>query len=119
MQTDFFVKPLLIAWSLAEITRYAFFVAKQVDIVPYPLLWLRYNAFIILYPLGTASEIGVSYRALPFMKEMVERTSFMTLRMPNSLNFAFDFYLVMVSCLFVYIPGMHCHGDGTVHRTYL
>ena len=53
------------------------------------------------------------------MKEMVERTSFMTLRMPNSLNFAFDFYLVMVSCLFVYIPGMHCHGDGTVHRTNL
>lgn len=36
---------------------------------PYVLLWLRYTAFIVLYPLGVASELTMVALAMPYIKE--------------------------------------------------
>lgn len=36
--------------------------------VPYPVLWARYTGFIVLYPLGVASELTLAYLALPTIK---------------------------------------------------
>jgi len=41
---------------------------EALGFVPYFLLWLRYTGFIVLYPLGVASELTVAYLALPTIK---------------------------------------------------
>lgn len=56
---------LLSAWALSEIIRYGFFAAKELKLVPYPLLWLRYTGFIVLYPIGVSSELAMLWFALP------------------------------------------------------
>lgn len=58
----------LTAWSVAEITRYAFYALKAVDRVPFILTWARYTFFILLYPTGVAGELLILYVAQPFMK---------------------------------------------------
>ncbi len=35
---------------------------------PYVLLWLRYTAFIVLYPLGVSSELAEVALALPTIR---------------------------------------------------
>ena len=47
------------AWSLAEIIRYRYYVNKSNKI----LVWLRYNAFIVLYPIGILTgEMPLIYK---------------------------------------------------------
>lgn len=57
---------LIVAWSITECIRYAFFVWKEAvsERVPAWLTWLRYNTFFVLYPLGIASECWLVYCAL-------------------------------------------------------
>lgn len=55
---------LIFAWSVTEMIRYSFYAAKLYGGVPPGLLWLRYLAFIVLYPLGLASEPMVVYHTL-------------------------------------------------------
>jgi hypothetical protein len=44
---------LLFCWCCSEVLRYSFYALKEVGVeVPKPLVWLRYSAFIVLYPLG-------------------------------------------------------------------
>lgn len=63
-----------IAWSLSEVIRYYYYaqhlISQQTQIkgqtpnkVSPLLLWLRYNAFIILYPLGITSELIMIWSA--------------------------------------------------------
>lgn len=55
---------LTVAWATSDIIRYVFFAWKQLGSVPSWLLWARYLAFLVLYPLGLASEPVVVYRTL-------------------------------------------------------
>ena len=55
---------MLIAWSTTEVIRYTFFALKQFDAVPGALNWLRYSAFLVLYPVGISSEVAMIVRAL-------------------------------------------------------
>ncbi|KAL8523661.1 hypothetical protein ACS0TY_013582 [Phlomoides rotata] len=66
------------------------------------LLWLRYSTFIILYPTGITSEVGLIYNALPYMREYGKYR----IRMPNKLNFGFDYYYNALLTLGVYVPGI-------------
>ncbi|KAL2164361.1 hypothetical protein VTH06DRAFT_3577 [Thermothelomyces fergusii] len=59
-----FYSSMLIAWSLSEIIRYSYFALKQVDAVPAWLHWLRYSAFLVLYPVGISSEVAMTLQAL-------------------------------------------------------
>lgn len=68
---------------------------------PYPLLWLRYTTFIVLYPLGVASELTMVYLALPYIRD----TRKWSIQLPNTLNFGFDYYYFCLFALVVYVPG--------------
>ena len=70
--------------------------------MPYPLLWLRYSTFVILYPLGVASEMTMVYLAMPTIRK--ERP--LSFSMPNSINFAFDYYWFCWLAIACYVPGL-------------
>lgn len=88
------------AWSISEITRYAFYLCSLLDNVPYLLLWCRYTFFLLLYPLGVGGELMVIVSALPGIR--VSRP--FTITMPNRFNFSFDFYYLMIFILLIYVP---------------
>ena len=55
---------MILSWSLVEVPRYAFYVAALVTgdatkKTPFPLFWLRYSLFAILYPTGICGELTV------------------------------------------------------------
>ncbi|KAI5965006.1 hypothetical protein KGF57_000799 [Candida theae] len=55
---------LTLAWSITEIIRYGFYVLKLGKFpVPYFVLWLRYSAFFVLYPLGLVCESATVYNS--------------------------------------------------------
>ena len=120
---------LLICWSVTEVLRYGFYACKvtiscvllylhiepvgtrgaevwahvqELGTMPYPLLWLRYSTFVPLYPLGVASEMTMVYLAMPHIKAARP----LSVSMPNSLNFGFDYYIVCWLAIACYIPGL-------------
>lgn len=57
---------MLLAWSITEVVRYSYFVFNLSGVgVPRLWTWLRYNTFLVLYPLGVASECWLVYSAIP------------------------------------------------------
>ncbi|WBW72769.1 3-hydroxyacyl-CoA dehydratase involved in very long-chain fatty acid elongation Phs1 [Schizosaccharomyces osmophilus] len=48
---------MILAWSITEVIRYAFYACNLAGSVPKLLLWLRYNTFLVLYPIGAGSEL--------------------------------------------------------------
>lgn len=71
--------------------------------VPYVMLWLRYTGFIVLYPIGVASELTMVYLALSLAPKKLARLS---ITMPNPLNMAFDYYVVCLVIVATYVPGL-------------
>lgn len=56
---------MVLAWSAADVIRYLYFATRLVGGHQYQnLIWLRYSAFYVLYPIGIASEIGVVSHAV-------------------------------------------------------
>ncbi|RXH74079.1 hypothetical protein DVH24_021259 [Malus domestica] len=112
---------LVISWSITEasvirspfLALFALFcvcicikvllLKEALGFAPSWLLWLRYSTFILLYPTGITSEVGVIYIALPHMKNS-EKYS---IRMPNKWNFCFDYFYAAIVALGIYVPGMH------------
>ncbi|KAJ6791056.1 putative very-long-chain (3R)-3-hydroxyacyl-CoA dehydratase PASTICCINO 2A [Iris pallida] len=96
------VSSLVISWSITEIIRYSFFGVKETfGSAPSWLLWLRYSTFLILYPSGITSEVGLIYAALPYIKASEKYC----VRMPNTWNFSFDYFYVAIIALAIYVPG--------------
>lgn len=55
---------MLIAWSVTEVIRYSYFAINlSTGSVPAIWMWLRYNTFFILYPLGISSECWLVWLA--------------------------------------------------------
>ncbi|KAK0711355.1 tyrosine phosphatase-like protein [Lasiosphaeris hirsuta] len=54
---------MLGAWATTEVIRYTYFALKQFEAVPGWLHWLRYSAFLVLYPVGISSEVAMLLRA--------------------------------------------------------
>ncbi|KAM9989090.1 hypothetical protein ACTFIY_005124 [Dictyostelium cf. discoideum] len=101
-QNHFFLSLMLMSWSITEVIRYSFYALSILKIDSYILGWLRYTTFIILYPTGVTGETGTIWTSLEFVKN----TKFMTLTMPNSLNFAFDFHNILICSLGFYVVGL-------------
>ncbi|XP_008788077.1 very-long-chain (3R)-3-hydroxyacyl-CoA dehydratase 2 [Phoenix dactylifera] len=58
------------AWSITEVIRYSHYALSCTGTCPLWLTYLRYTAFILLYPIGVApGEMWLMYQALPFIKE--------------------------------------------------
>eukprot|EP00798_Chlamydomonas_sp_ICE-L_P013857 gene13856-19780_t len=88
LELDLFT--LLMAWSLSEVVRYSFFALKEAGSVPYASLWLRYSSFIVLYPIGVASELAMVWLGLPTIRD----SKMWSYPMPNMLNISFDYYVI-------------------------
>ncbi|KAF8588637.1 PTPLA-domain-containing protein [Ramaria rubella] len=59
---------MLLAWSMTEVIRYSFYAVNRLGLEPKWLLWLRYNTFYVLYPLGAGSEAALIFSTLPSHK---------------------------------------------------
>jgi hypothetical protein len=63
-QHQFGAGMMILSWALVEVPRYAFYVAAIITGdatkgTPYPLFWLRYSLFAVLYPTGITGELTV------------------------------------------------------------
>jgi very-long-chain (3R)-3-hydroxyacyl-CoA dehydratase len=99
------VLPLFLAWSGADVARYAWYATSLAlpPGTPPPswLTWLRYSAFIPLYPLGIfAGEMPLISAGLPY----IEAARLHSVTMPNPLNIAFDYATFCRLGLYVLLP---------------
>lgn len=63
----FFWQLFNICWSVTEVVRYSYYAVNTAGLNIFPLTWLRYSTFLLLYPLGITGELGTVYKALPEM----------------------------------------------------
>ncbi|XP_065912935.1 very-long-chain (3R)-3-hydroxyacyl-CoA dehydratase 3-like isoform X3 [Dysidea avara] len=56
IQTNRVVTILFVCWSSIEVIRYPFYILALLNREIYMLTWLRYTAWIVLYPAGLATE---------------------------------------------------------------
>lgn len=84
---------LIFAHGVTEVIRYGFFVYKEGigEKVPGWLLWLRYNTFFVLYPLGISAECWLIYLAIDPAK---------TSSIPS-------YDLLLKTVLLIYVPGSY------------
>eukprot|EP00439_Symbiodinium_sp_Y106_P022823 s330_g2.t2 len=61
------------AWCITEVVRYTYYALNTFGVQVFPLTWLRYSTFLILYPLGVTGELGTVYSALPEMTDMAAK----------------------------------------------
>lgn len=54
------------AWCIAEIIRYAYYVSQLFQKENKIIVWLRYSAFIICYPIGVACEFFIIYNVFKY-----------------------------------------------------
>jgi hypothetical protein len=67
-QTQWGAGLMILSWSTVEIFRYMFYASALVTgdatkKTPYPLFWLRYSLFAVLYPTGITGELSVFFQA--------------------------------------------------------
>ncbi|KAM5577055.1 hypothetical protein ABKV19_007746 [Rosa sericea] len=107
-QSHVLVSSLVISWSITEIIRYSFYGMKEtLGFAPSWLQWLRYSTFMLLYPIGITSEVGLIYLAMPHIKNSEKYC----IRMPNKWNFSFDYICAAIVALGFYVPGSpHMYG---------
>ena len=100
-QTSIFTLLAITSWSMVEIPRYLFYALSLWDACPYPLIWLRYSLFAILYPTGITGELGCMYMA--YKSEEIKKYDFFILDTNPIVyvNLAFITLLVVLT----YIPG--------------
>lgn len=64
------------SWATVEVPRYLFYAFNLwMPNVPYPLFFLRYNLFMVLYPSGISGEILQIYTSLAFLTPLCYKLS--------------------------------------------
>ncbi|XP_047942067.1 very-long-chain (3R)-3-hydroxyacyl-CoA dehydratase 2 [Salvia hispanica] len=59
-----------VAWAVSEVIRYSHYALYCIGSSPKWITLIRYNAFIVLYPIGVfPGEMWLMYQALPFIKK--------------------------------------------------
>ena len=79
---------MLLAWSVTEVIRYSYFGMNVAASPPDSLVWLRYNTFFVLYPMGIMSEVWLIISATGPAGEVSEL-------------FAWALYAILA----IYVPG--------------
>ena len=101
MQNKPFVCFLFLVYVAIEVIRYPFY-ALAARKRAYPLLtWLRYNAWIPLYPLGLFLEGVILLRSIPLYLQ----SAAYSVRLPNPANFAFELAYANGVVLGLLMPG--------------
>jgi very-long-chain (3R)-3-hydroxyacyl-CoA dehydratase len=62
---------MVLAWSVTEVVRYAYYCLNLCGRVLYPVLWARYTFFWVLYPIGAGSEWIIVATGLRVLEERV------------------------------------------------
>ncbi|CAL1525936.1 unnamed protein product [Lymnaea stagnalis] len=84
---------LFFVWTFVEVIRYPFYMFQLVNFEIKYLTWLRYNIWIVLYPLGIVIEATIVFQSIGYFSE----TGFFSVALPNCSNFAFYFpYFLMM-----------------------
>ncbi|KAH6822025.1 Protein-tyrosine phosphatase-like [Perilla frutescens var. hirtella] len=82
-----------VAWSMSEVIRYSHYALYCLGSSPNWITLIRYNAFVVLYPIGVfTGEIWLMYQALPF----IEKENLYADSLP------FSYYKFIVVLLFCY-----------------
>ena len=98
------VKTLCIAWGITEVVRYLFYFFKLLSPKSGPpkvLVWLRYSLFLVLYPLGVASELALAYASIGPLGKSKKLD---VLRMPNAMNVSLHGPTLMRVFMSCYMP---------------
>ncbi|XP_310375.5 very-long-chain (3R)-3-hydroxyacyl-CoA dehydratase hpo-8 [Anopheles gambiae] len=90
----------ILAWSVTEIIRYAYYALNLIDAVPQLLIFLRYTTFIVLYPTGVTGELLCFFWA----QSHVANTKQWSIEMPNTYNFTFSYLYFLWAVMLLYIP---------------
>lgn len=87
---------LFLVWSLIEIFRYPYYALSVLGMEAKTLTWLRYTAWIPLYPMGFTCEATVLWLSIPHFRESGD----FQLELPNAYNISFDFvaFIWIVLC---------------------
>ncbi|CAN3371404.1 hypothetical protein DIURU_005124 [Diutina rugosa] len=59
-------RAMIFAWGITEVIRYTYYLVKRGT-------WLRYSAFIVLYPLGLISEATIAWSVLPHVTHWFQK----------------------------------------------
>ncbi|KAL3866662.1 hypothetical protein ACJMK2_043944 [Sinanodonta woodiana] len=90
---------LFLTWSAVELIRYPFYMLSSVGMDVKIVTWLRYSAWVVLYPLGFLFEGTLVIMAIPLFEE----TGRFNLQLPNEANMSFNFswflhlYLILLA----------------------
>lgn len=58
---------IVVSWAIVEIVRYSFYASNLVTgTTPFPLFWLRYSLFMVLYPTGITGEVVQLLVSMPY-----------------------------------------------------
>jgi hypothetical protein len=80
-----------VAFAVAEPIRYPYYLLKTIEMENTPLGIffgnLRYNAFIIFYPLGAYGDLMTGV----YSGNTIKKLGYYSIMMPNSFNFQFDY----------------------------
>lgn len=94
---------LIFVWSLIENIRYPYYFLQLFNTEIAFLSWLRYNAWIICYPIGWTCEMIICCKNVT----MIEESGKWSMQMPNPINFSLDFALALkIYIYFVTTPGI-------------
>jgi very-long-chain (3R)-3-hydroxyacyl-CoA dehydratase len=91
---------MIAAWSVADIIRYLFYTLTTLGKVPAWLTWLRYSAFLVLYPIGISGEMGCMYNAIA----VTAKSGAFSIALPNEYNFSFHYPTFVWFALAVLYP---------------
>jgi very-long-chain (3R)-3-hydroxyacyl-CoA dehydratase len=90
---------LLLTWTVGDTIRYPFYIQTVLGRNVKIITWLRYSAWIVLYPIGILAEAVVIYSNL----EDIKRTGRYSFPLPNMLNVSFDPIIAIYSYLFGFL----------------
>ncbi|XP_009278762.1 PREDICTED: very-long-chain (3R)-3-hydroxyacyl-CoA dehydratase 3 [Aptenodytes forsteri] len=90
-------------WSIIELFRYPYYMLSCIGIEWKPLTWLRYTAWIPLYPLGGLAEAVCIIQSIPIFSE----TGKFSLGLPNPLNVTIQFSFLLQIYLIALFLGVY------------
>ncbi|XP_053612964.1 very-long-chain (3R)-3-hydroxyacyl-CoA dehydratase 3-like [Plodia interpunctella] len=104
MQTKAIVPYLYVVWSTIEVIRHIYYISQLAEKEISLLTWLRYSAWIILYPMGIFGEATVMVKNIPYFRE----TMMFSITLPNTWNFSVDMILILrLQIFFLVCPVMY------------
>lgn len=93
-------KLLPLLWCLGDGLRYPFYVLQLSGHSVYLVTWVRYSAWILLYPLGMLMEGVMLFNSIPFL----ETSGRLSYTLPNILNVSWHMTSFIYFYLIVFLP---------------